>query len=215
MRSTFVDIYDRNVWKHGSGKGSLPGQTAGYRGFLERFLDRNRIASVVDMGCGDWQFSRLVDWGGAAYRGYDVVPSVIAENTRRFARPGVSFALTSGDPAELPPADLLLAKDVLQHLPHEAVFAFLKQLHKYRYVLVTNGVEPRGPTHNIDIPVGHCRNLDLRLPPFNVDATEVYSFCKAEGRLARLIRAAFGRPAWRKVVLLISDHPAAWPSVPG
>jgi hypothetical protein len=212
LRGTFVDIYDRNVWKWGSGKGSLPIHTAGYRAFLEQFLVRNRIASVVDMGCGDWQFSRLVDWGDVSYRGFDVVPSLIAENTRRFAKPGISFELASGDPSTLPPADLLLAKDVLQHLPHEAVFAFLANVQRYRYALVTNGVDPRGPTQNIDISIGHCRHLDLRLPPFNVDAEEVYSFCKVESRLVGMVRGWLERPAWKKVVLLLGTEPPAWPS---
>lgn len=44
---------------------------------------------------------------------------------------------------------------------------------KYKYVLVANTYHP-GMQKNIDIEMGDYRPLDLRLPPFNVQAEPVY-----------------------------------------
>ncbi|MCK7594471.1 class I SAM-dependent methyltransferase [Pseudomarimonas salicorniae] len=199
MNARFEEIYERNEWGHGSGEGSLPVHTRSYVRFLERFLRAHRVRSVVDMGCGDWQFSRGIDWGSAEYRGYDVVPSVIASNEEQFSAPNVSFHLYSGNPQDLPSADLLLVKDVLQHLPHDAIHRFLPCVQKYQHALITNCVNPRGITENVDIPLGAFRYLDLRRPPFGIDAKQVFSFKKNTGLLSQFAR----RPEWKKVVLHI------------
>lgn len=143
LQARFDRIYATNQWGAGSGNGSLPVHTHGYIALLERFLTERRIESVIDMGCGDWQFSRLVDWRAAEYRGYDVVSSVIEANTKAFGRPGVSFHGYDGDPRKLPSADLLIVKDVLQHLSDDRIDATLAQLPRYRYALLTNCVNVR------------------------------------------------------------------------
>ena len=108
MSSRFERIYAGNEWGHGYGEGSLPKHNQGYVKFLEGFLVRHAVKTVVEMGCGDWQFSKDICWGGARYQGIDVVPAVVSANQQRHARDGVSFTLYSGDPAELPATDLLI-----------------------------------------------------------------------------------------------------------
>jgi len=41
--------------------------TGPYRTSLEDFIRANGVRSVLDYGCGDWQFSRLIDWQQAFY----------------------------------------------------------------------------------------------------------------------------------------------------
>src|SRR5689334_13257574 len=134
---------------------------------LQNFLRDRQIRSVVDLGCGDWQFSQYIDWSGIQYTGVDLVPSVVEQNQARFAKSNVRFQLYDGDFSRLPRADLLIAKDVLQHWSNKTVHEFLPTLQRYPYSLITNCINPRGPTRNIDIPDGGYRYLDLRLPPFN------------------------------------------------
>src|SRR5262245_16863715 len=146
MSNQFEQIYETNKWMHGSGEGSLLVHTKGYVAFLQRFLRENGVTSVVDMGCGDWQFSRSIQWGSIRYRGYDVVRSVIERNIAQYSTPNISFHLYSGNPEELPPADLLISKDVLQHLSDDAVAKVLPCLDRFKYSLVTNCVNPLGAT---------------------------------------------------------------------
>lgn len=205
MNQRFEDIYATNEWQHGSGEGSLAEHTQGYVAFLERFLQERGITSVVEMGCGDWQFSKDVQWGRASYQGFDVVQSVIAANQARHAREGVSFHFYSGEPAELPEAELLIVKDVLQHLSDRAVADFLPHISRYRYALLTNCVNPRGPTVHRDIADGDFRYLDLRLSPFKLQATEVHSFSHSMSWVQRLLR----RRRWFKRVLLVESAASA------
>ncbi len=194
-------MYATNEWHYGSGEGSLPRHTRGYVEFLQRFLNNKLIRSVVDMGCGDWQFSRLLDWTGIDYHGFDVVRSVIETNQRRFAQNHIHFTCYTGNFAELPAADLLIAKDVLQHLSYANIEKFIPHLQRYRFALITNCVHPSKETVNRDIADGEFRYLDLRKPPFQVQAEEVFSFTNHRPAWLRwLIQVR-----WRKKVLLVDN----------
>ena len=49
--------------------------------FVRTFIKENSIQSVVDLGCGDWQFSPYIYHDlGVDYVGYDVVLPVIQES---------------------------------------------------------------------------------------------------------------------------------------
>lgn len=205
MKNVFEQIYANNDWGHGSGEGSLAIHVQPYVGFLQRFLRRKRLASVVDFGCGDWQFSQAIDWGTIEYRGYDIVPAVIAANRVRFSTPRISFHEIGTDLSALPSADLLIVKDVLQHWSDESVTRFLPVLSRYRYALVTNCVNPAGLTENLPIADGDFRYVDIRLSPFRVDAREVFSFSNYRAFPGRL----FERPRWVKKVLLVENQAVA------
>ena len=202
MRDIFERIYEDDAWRGGgSGEGSQLVHNRGYVAFLQKFLAERKIRSVVDLGCGDWQFSRTIDWRGIDYRGYDLVRTVIEHNRRKFGGAHISFHLFDGDFAHLPAADLLIAKDVLQHWSNRAIAELLPHLSRFRFCLITNCVNAGGPTENRDIADGEFRPLDLRLPPFAVKAAEVYGFSNARPFWARF----FGRPRWTKKVLLLEN----------
>jgi SAM-dependent methyltransferase len=198
MREKFEQIYELDLWGGGSGEGSFPVHTRGYVRFLEAFIRRNRIRSVVDLGCGDWQFSRFVNWHGARYDGFDIVPRVVERNQREFSSPDINFHLFDGDFSRLPDADLFLAKDVLQHWSDSEIVQFIPELKRFPIALLTNCVNPRGETTHSDIADGGFRYLDLRQPPYNLVADHVYTFTNSE----RPWWNPFTKPKWRKYVLL-------------
>ncbi len=198
LQQRFSTIYATSEWGQGSGEGSLPVHTRGYAGFIEGFIQQNNINSILDVGCGDWQFSRFIDWGKRDYQGVDVVPAVIKANRQNFARDNVRFELYDGDFSLLPGADLLIIKDVLQHLSANKIQQFLEILPRYPFALITNCINPAGNTDNGDIPDGEFRYLDLTLAPFNLKAEEVYRFSNHQSLFERL----FQKPRWTKKVLL-------------
>ncbi len=197
----FDDIYEKNHWGFGSGHGSLPEVTQSYRQFLESFIRENNIGTVVDVGCGDWQFSRLIDWGEATYLGVDVVDTVVQTNQQRFATERISFkTIQPGSNDAIPSGDLLIIKDVLQHLPDDDVHAFVRNvLPRFRFALVTNCILP---TEAINAPIasGGFRPLDLRREPFNVEASVVLSFT-GDQVFSEATQGWYG--GWEKLVLLV------------
>lgn len=196
MQVPFAEIYEKNIWGFGSGHGSLPSVTKAYRDLVERFIRENHIRTVVDFGCGDWQFSRLMDWQGSDYLGLDIVPSIIEANRERYARKGVRFELYDG---KAPEADLLLVKDVLQHWPTKDVADFIADtLPRFRYALITNCIHPLDHL-NADISMGEFRPLDLQRPPFNLRGESALTFDGPKTFSWKRLQF-FG--AWRKQTLL-------------
>lgn len=179
-RRAFQAIYAQAAWgtnqsgAGSSGLGSTLEFTKIYRVFLQDFLAKHDIRSVVDAGCGDWEFSQAIDWTGIDYLGLDVVPSVIADNQRRFGSAKVRFAVANIVRDPLPAADLLVVKDVLQHLSHADIARFLAQLPRYRHVLIVNDVHPVSLTAEPqDIETGGYRPLDSTRLPHSVPGTKV------------------------------------------
>jgi ADP-heptose:LPS heptosyltransferase len=168
----------------GSGPGSSPEHTAAWRTYLEMFISSNGIKSVVDFGCGDWQFSRLVKWGEASYHGVDVVPSLIAGLSAKYAKEGVSFSCVDPDDPVLPDADLLVTKDVLQHLNNKTVSKLVEKFRKYKFVLLVNDWHDSNPNYDIDT-VG-WRPIDFAKPPFSIDVSLVFDFKDQWGKRAYL-----------------------------
>lgn len=179
----FSEIYKSSKWgtnggdAGASGYGSTMRATYLYRAFLQQFMKDLNVRSVVDAGCGDWESTGAIDWTGIDYKGYDIVASVVAADNKKFAKPGVQFFHANIVTDDLPPADLLICKQVLQHLPTADIERFLSTLHKYAHVLLIDSVNPATlSAKNTDTAAGGFRFLDLTHPPFNLKATKVLTY---------------------------------------
>jgi SAM-dependent methyltransferase len=205
----FEHIYRNDLWHGGSGPGSLPSVNRPYVRLLQSFLRSNHIETVVDLGCGDWQFSRRINWGKARYLGLDVVPHVLESNRRRFGRAAVEFTVSPEDPQDIPGADLLIIKDVFQHLSNEKVLAYVKVFPRFKYALVTNCVQKSRHLMNADILDGGFRPVDLRLPPFALPMASVLQF--GSRRIFNPWRFEFTTPGVKEVFLWIRPAVVAAP----
>jgi SAM-dependent methyltransferase len=154
-------------WGRQSGAGSHPYWNIDYRAFLERFIVINNIRIVIDIGCGDWQFSRFLNFDGVRYYGFDVVESVVAQNRALYSSENVTFDIMPLDFAEMPHADLLIMKDVLQHLLDTEIMRHKRELFsRYPRCLLSNSYRKFETPMNIDVAYGGFRSLDLNAPPY-------------------------------------------------
>lgn len=183
LQDAFTNIYRTHSWRSSSrsGPGSEPKNTKRYRDVIEKLLRYHSIKTVVDVGCGDWASSKLVDWGQVEYTGVDVVPDLVAHLNREFGNDKRRFIVGNLVEDELPSADLCIVKDVLQHLSNASVHQFLRdQLPRFKSALVTNDTRRIPLTHllrpwkikkaNSDIASGETRPLQLTRPPFSLRA---------------------------------------------
>jgi SAM-dependent methyltransferase len=175
----FTKIYESWPWDDTgfSMSGSQIEITGEYVEFLQDFIRKNNIHSVVDIGCGDWAFSRYIDWNGIQYTGVDIVKFVIERNQKLFAGPSITFIYGDARSMELPEADLLVCKDVFQHLSNADIMLILKQQQKFKHCLFTNFVNPTTLTiNNCDISAGEFHYVDLATPPFTQKGRQVLIF---------------------------------------
>jgi SAM-dependent methyltransferase len=140
--------------------------TREYRAYVEEFVKTHAVKSVVDAGCGDWTFSSAMDWGDASYLGVDIASDVIEVVRKKYGNGRIKFQ--EGDiTEELPAADLLISKDVLQHLSNRLVQKFIRnnvRKGKYKWAILTND---RGSA-NANVEPGGYRAIDLAASPFGV-----------------------------------------------
>jgi len=180
-RLVFDRIRQLDAWTCGSGPGSAAQSTLAFRYFLESFIVANAIRSMVDFGCGDFQFMQHVPARDLNYVGFDVVEPLVNANNAQFATARRSFRLFQGDLGELPEADLLVCKDVMIHWPNSQISQFLEVvLPRYQFSLLVNDVSQSSLSPeakpNEDTDVGGFRALRLELPPFSVRGAVVLEY---------------------------------------
>ena len=136
-------------------------------------MHEHGIKSVLDLGCGDGRLAAAMHWPGT-YTGLDVAADRAHRDDIRSC--------------PLPPADLVIIKDVLQHWPAADILAFRQRLAGYRHVLITNSAA--GVATNADIEAGGFRSLDLAEPPFMWPVTEVFRWEADEPKVTVRLRPA-------------------------
>ena len=123
------------------------------RGFLAGFADK---PSVVDLGCGDFNVgARLRDLCGS-YVACDIVEALIAHNRERFADLDVDFRQLDIIEDMIPQTDIVIIRQVLQHLSNGQIARALRNITaSCRYLVVTEHL-PGKPDFrpNVDKPAG-------------------------------------------------------------
>jgi len=174
--SPFIELYRKGGWRSGGsetpcGAGATLSYTSSIRALLPRVFRQYNIRSVVDAGCGDFNWMSAVDLSGIDYLGIDVVPDLIASNTRKYACPGIRFMERDIVGLPLPACDLILCRFVLIHLPTRHVLQFLNNIES-KYLLA--GTHP--DAGNEPVPQKwrgwamdrNSRPVNLEKPPFNL-----------------------------------------------
>lgn len=140
---------------------------------VENLLLDFPVRTLLDCACGEFGLPRLALFPGVRYLGLDHDARAIALNVERVREPALRFACADVLGMELPGADLLLCKDLLNHLPAEAILGLLRQVPRFRFALF---VYRKGSNEGREEALGggSCfEPLDLLRPPFSVRGTEV------------------------------------------
>jgi hypothetical protein len=187
----FSTIYKDNLWAEGaktegfySGSGTHSPSGSAYVNFIDLFVRRNQVRSITDIGSGDFTIGKAitVKHPDLVYNGVDVVPSLINHNQKTFGNDRISFHCIDASKNEVPPADLLTIRQVLQHLSNDDISSILKHASKFRFVLITEHILKQKflTVPNIDKPSGKSTRAGfgsavmVDKPPFNLRCTEVF-----------------------------------------
>ena len=186
-KKVFSKIYKEDLWQGGSGAGSKLENVKEYVDILQKYIDKPEVKTVLDLGCGDWQFSKFLDLSSVSYLGVDVVESVVEFNSTSYSASNIKFISRDITTYELPQVDLIICKDVLQHLCNKDVVSVLVKIIKSsKFALITNDFNSES-TDNKDIENGDYRCLDLTLSPFFLDVITILEFKKPGWRPKRTV----------------------------
>jgi hypothetical protein len=173
IKTAFSEVYKKKTWGKGSGYGSNQFAAVKYIAMTKKLMRDLGISSIVEIGCGDFQIMKNVVDGSIQYTGYDVVSDLIQSNNTLHGSKNIEF-IDFTDYQELKNGDLLIIKDVLQHLPINENLRMLSSIHKYKYVLVTNCIGHRKSTIvNREVKPGEFTNIDLTANPYSLEVIEV------------------------------------------
>lgn len=180
-RDVFTRIYEANRWggeggDFFSGSGSTKDFAEQYAAAVKTLIREEGIARVVDLGCGDFTVGEKLQMEGVEYVGVDIVERLVEHLREQYATPQTSFRCLDITKDELPDGDLCLIRQVLQHLSNDQIAAILRQVRKYRYVLVTEHypapsvavVPNRDKVHGGDTRTYDHSAVFLDRPPFGV-----------------------------------------------
>lgn len=177
----FDNIYRTSAWGTESGPGSDAETFKGYIEYLQNFLRVRGVKSIVDCGCGHLQLIKQLDLTGIDYIGIDVAKSVIDKHLCSNPLPSAKSITflhmdASNNVDDLPSADLLICKDVLQHLTNKQAAVILSKIHRFKYALITNDSGDNiTRDQGVMIPPCYYTGLDIHSHPFNIKGNYVHT----------------------------------------
>lgn len=116
---------------------------------------------AVDLGCGDFEVGSQLRDAFRNYMALDVVPSLIERNRKKFLDLDVEFGCLDIVDDPLPPGDVVLIRQVLQHLSNEQIASVVKKLPIYKYLILTEHLpaDPRFPANRDKRPGPDIRTI--------------------------------------------------------
>jgi hypothetical protein len=166
----FSMIYRNRVWLNDRSNGSLSGlgseleNTRAIRLQLEKLLTSLHTKTLLDVGCGDFNWMRELDVD-CQYIGIDIAKNIIDRNILKYGSANRTFYTLDACRDPLPVADTVLCREVLFHLSFEDIGAFIQNIRAsgISTMIATNDLVTG---FNADITSGDFRLLNLTKPPF-------------------------------------------------
>jgi hypothetical protein len=178
-------IYEKHLWggsesKFYSGEGShLDELVQPYIKVVKEFLTSfEQPITVCDLGCGDFNVGKKLVKYTKNYIGVDIVERLIEYNKEKYKAENLEFQCLDIAADDLPVADCVMIRQVLQHLSNQEVQNILQKLSAYQYVIVTEHIPEGEFVPNIDIISGQGIRLkkrsgiNLLKSPFNLNIKE-------------------------------------------
>jgi len=182
IKNIFESIYQKGMWGRKEtkcGPGSKLENTQEIRVLLPKLIKEYGIKSILDAGCGDLNWMKLVPLD-IMYFGVDIVDELIQNNTKLYGNENRMFLQRDITKDHLPFVDLIMCRDVLYHLSFDNIKKAINNFMLYSdgYIMLTSMGLPsayEGHFENCEIKDGKYRRLDLQKAPFNFP-TPIYQF---------------------------------------
>ncbi len=185
----FSEIYLKNMWGgmknyYYSGTGSYHHLINDYADLITKFIVENSLNNIIEIGCGDFTVtSRIIKRlrernFSFHYTGYDVVKDLILRNKKIYADEEINFFFKDACSGKIKNGDILIVRQVLQHLDNRSIQQILKKFRDYKFVVVTEHqllatqeidiIPNLDKNTSSDIRLGNNSSVYLDEEPFNL-----------------------------------------------
>lgn len=178
----FSTVYEQAYWGTDNEGGFYSGSGSHDEKPVRPYIEQVRMflssfktpPSLVDLGCGDFAIGRQLTDLCSTYHGCDIVNELIEYNRTKFEQAAIRFSCIDACRENLPSGNVLIVRQVLQHLSNDAIAAILKQFNAFQYVIITEHLPAGTFTPNIDKSSGPDSRLrlgsgvDITAPPFSL-----------------------------------------------
>ena len=166
----FNNIYQKRLWGEGSkdyiffsGEGSHhQNLTQNYINHVISFIKKTNCLSILDLGCGDFSVGKSFAPHLEKYYAADVSNLVIDQNKNKYKDLNVEFIHLDASTDAIPKVDLIIVRQVLQHLSNKDINKVLNNINqsKPKYLCITEHLPiEKSFSSNIDKPT----DLGIRL----------------------------------------------------
>jgi len=145
---------------------------------IRQLVTDHNIKSVVDIQCGDFSAMWDIVFSFDHYIGCDVDAELI-EHNKRYSNDIISFQTTNAVTDEIPTADLLIVRDLFEHLSHANATLAIQNILKSgcTYLLAStqyNPFDPEYPKLHVNVDSDSPHPVCLGSDPFKFPVPEVY-----------------------------------------
>jgi hypothetical protein len=187
-RAIFSNVYKKKFWGAVSPQNGTPfysGPGSSDPQIVDPYVEivKSIFASLptrknaVDLGCGDFQVGSKIFDSFDSYTACDVVPELVHFNQRYWRHLPVEFRVVDLVKDEIPTGDVLILRQVLQHLSNDDISKFTQLLPQgFSYLLVTEHLPSKNDflankdkVSGADIRLGSGSGVVLTKPPFNLN----------------------------------------------
>lgn len=182
LDQAFDEIYRHGWWQQGeslSGCGSEGAFARESVSIVARFIAEHKVRSVVDVGCGDFSIGQHLAPLVERYHAVDVSRTIITLNRASYRHlKNTTFDYLNVVEDVVPTADLVLVRQVLQHLSNAQIERSLINIERSGapHILIAEHVCRPGcmvqpnrdlEHHSVDTRISRGSGVDIGFPPFS------------------------------------------------
>jgi hypothetical protein len=145
----FRELYEEKLlgaYETVSGSGSTLMTTRNVRRAISHMIANQFFNSLLDVGCGDFNWMSTINLSGIRYLGVDCVETLIEHNQQHWMQPNVRFE-TWDIVEDIPKThDLVLCRDLFTHFSQQDIVKAFNNIKKSgsRYIAITANVPKMG-----------------------------------------------------------------------
>ncbi|RNC84338.1 MAG: class I SAM-dependent methyltransferase [Winogradskyella sp.] len=199
-------IYEQHLWG-GNDFDFYSGEGSHNLAIVKPYIDsvitflksHNQDLAICDLGCGDFNIGKqLVDYS-KKYIAIDIVKPLIERNRSLFEADNLEFLCLNIAKDQLPKADCVILRQVLQHLSNAEIKAIVDKLYNYKYIILTEHIPNGNFIPNKDkiasqgIRLKQNSGVDLLVEPFNLKIADkhILNEVKLENNKGRILTTLF------------------------